>query len=91
MTDKPSNLTEHNAAIAEALDALTDAALDYHEAVCNANACEDFAGSSFDDLADAADDYGAAVEARGEWRAKVQAESRDERGFQHILDRLAET
>ena len=60
---EPDSLTEHNAAIEDALDGLADAALDYHAAH----------GSLPETLGLylAADDYAIAVNARAEWRAKV--------------------
>ena len=82
---EPDSLTEHNAAIEEALDALADAALDWFDA----SPAEP--GKVRNRLLAAADAYGHAVRARAEWRAEVQAEYRAEHGFDHILDRLAET
>ena len=71
---EPDSLTEHNAAIEEALEALADAALD-----CHGKAERTYEGTAEDDwitnvlmLCEAADDYHAAVEARAEWRAKVR-------------------
>ena len=58
---EPDSLTEHNAVIEEALDALADAALDWHDD-----------GTSLRPLHDAAWAYGQAVMARSRWRAKVR-------------------
>ena len=70
MTDAGfGSLTEYNAAIEEALDALADAALDWFDASPAEPA------QARNRLLAAADAYGHAVRARAEWRAKVQIDA----------------
>ena len=63
---EPDSLTEHNAAIEDALDALADAALDWFDASPAEPA------QVRNRLLNAADAYGHAVRARAEWRAEVR-------------------
>ena len=79
MTDAGfGSLTEYNAAIEEALDALADAALDWFDTSPAEPA------QVRNRLLNAADAYGHAVRARAEWRAKIQAEYRHELGRRMI-------
>ena len=76
---EPDSLSEHNAAIDIALETLADAAHDY--SLLQGEDDHPDPHDGIDNLLDAAKAYGAAVEARIDWRARIHTAYRDELGL----------